>query len=142
VGGPVVPGAPFEIGASPFHVCPTGCCIHPILYFKNVAPLLVFDSFWFLAPSAAKSWRRTWKLRAWIWHWDKFYVLKLKLWLRSDSVSKTSSLRHSHCLATIAFLLDIYLRWHLQYCDGSITVMWSLNVFINDFPLPSCRVKN
>jgi len=32
----------------PFAHC---CCIHPILYFKNVAPLLVFGpSFWFLSP--------------------------------------------------------------------------------------------
>jgi len=29
-----------------------------------------------------------------------------------------------------------------MYCDGSTTVMWSLNVFINDFPLPCRRVKN
>jgi len=29
-----------------------------------------------------------------------------------------------------------------MYCDGSITIMWSLNVFINDFPLPCRRVKN
>ena len=57
--GPVVPGPPFEIGAPPLHVWPTGCCIHPILHFKNVAPLLVFGpSFWFLAPPAATSWRR------------------------------------------------------------------------------------
>ena len=34
-GGAVVPGPQFEIGAPPFHVWPTGCCIHPILYFKN-----------------------------------------------------------------------------------------------------------
>ena len=39
----------FEIGAPPFHVWPTGSCIHPILYFKNVPPpgfwpLLVFAS--------------------------------------------------------------------------------------------------
>ena len=39
-GGPVVPGPPFEIGAPPFHVRPTVCCIDPKLYFKNVAPLL------------------------------------------------------------------------------------------------------
>jgi len=38
----VVPGPPFGIDAPPFHVWPTGRCIHPILYFKNVAPLLVF----------------------------------------------------------------------------------------------------
>jgi len=50
-GGPVVPAPPFEIGAAPFHVWPPGCCIHPILYFKNVAPLLFFcPSIWFLAP--------------------------------------------------------------------------------------------
>jgi len=42
--GPVVPGPPFEIGALPFHVWPTGCCTHPILHLKNVPP------FWFLAP--------------------------------------------------------------------------------------------
>jgi len=27
-------------------------------------------------------------------------------------------------------------------CDGSITILWSLNVFINGFPLPCRRVKN
>jgi len=37
------------------------------------------------------------------------YVLKLKIWLRNDSVSKSSSLRHGHCLAKTAFILDIYL---------------------------------
>jgi len=29
-----------------------------------------------------------------------------------------------------------------MYCDGSITAMWSFNIFINDFPLPCRRVKN
>jgi len=43
-GKAVVPGPPFEIGAPPFHVWPPGCCIHPIMYLKNVPP------FWFLAP--------------------------------------------------------------------------------------------
>jgi len=28
-----------------------------------------------------------------------------------------------------------------MYCNGSITIMWSLNIFINDFPLPCRRVK-
>jgi len=37
-GGAVVPGPPFEICAPQFHVWPPGCCIHPIQYFKNVAP--------------------------------------------------------------------------------------------------------
>jgi len=60
-GGQWCPAPPFEIGAPPFHVWPTGCCIHPILYIKNVAPLLVYGlSFWFLVPPAAKSWRRAW----------------------------------------------------------------------------------
>jgi len=36
------PPPPFEIGSPQFHVWPPGCYIHPILYFKNVAPLLVF----------------------------------------------------------------------------------------------------
>ena len=38
----MVPAPPFEIGASSFHVWPPGCYIQPILYFKNVAPLLDF----------------------------------------------------------------------------------------------------
>jgi len=29
-----------------------------------------------------------------------------------------------------------------MYRDGSIAIMWSLYVSINDFPLPCCRVKN
>jgi len=34
--------------ATPFHAWPTGCWIHPILYFENVVP-----PFWFLAPHSA-----------------------------------------------------------------------------------------
>jgi len=58
--GPVVPGPPFEVGSpSHFTFGPPGCCIHPILHFKNVTPFLFFcPSIWFLAPPAAKSWRR------------------------------------------------------------------------------------
>ena len=53
----MVPGAPFEIGAPPFHVSPPGCYIlHTSLQFKNMAPLLVF------APPASKSWRRDWTM--------------------------------------------------------------------------------
>jgi len=37
------------------------------------------------------------------------YVLKLKPWLGSYSVSNSSSMRHGHCSATIAFILDIYV---------------------------------
>jgi len=28
-----------------------------------------------------------------------------------------------------------------MHCNGSITIMWSLNVFINDFTLPCLQVK-
>jgi len=28
-----------------------------------------------------------------------------------------------------------------MHCDGSITIMWSLNVFINGFTSPCLRVK-
>jgi len=38
----------------PFHVWYPGCCIHPILYLKDVTSLVV------LAPTAEKSWRRAW----------------------------------------------------------------------------------
>jgi len=49
-GGQWCPAPPFEIGSPPFHVWPTGCCIRPILYFKNLSPLLALgSSFWFLA---------------------------------------------------------------------------------------------
>ena len=51
-GGQWCPAPPFEIGALPFHIWIPGCYIHPILYFKMWHP------FWFLAPPAAKSWRR------------------------------------------------------------------------------------
>jgi len=37
----MVPGSPIWNRCPSFHVCPTGCCIHPILYFKNVPPLLL-----------------------------------------------------------------------------------------------------
>jgi len=41
-GGTWCPALPFEIGAHPFCVWPASCYIHPIVYFKNVAPLLGF----------------------------------------------------------------------------------------------------
>jgi len=50
---------PFEVGAPQFHVWPPGYCIHLKLCFKDVAPPSSFwPSIWFLAPPAAKSWRR------------------------------------------------------------------------------------
>jgi len=72
-GGAVVPGPPFEIGAPPFHVWTSGCCIHPILYFKKVpTPSGFFPSFLFLAFTAAKSWRRAWHVynQFLIWKWN------------------------------------------------------------------------
>jgi len=37
------------------------------------------------------------------------YALKLKLRLRKNAVSKFSLFRHSHYLAAVAFIADIYL---------------------------------
>jgi len=71
---------------------------------------------------------------------DILYVLKVKIWLRSDSISKSSSLHRGHCLATTAFI-QIFIC-DVMYCDGSIAIMWNLNLFINGFPLPSRRVKH
>ena len=39
--GPVVP-FPHLKYVFPFHIWPPGCCIHPTLYLKNVAPLVFF----------------------------------------------------------------------------------------------------
>jgi len=41
---------------------------------------------------------------------------------------------------TPEFILDIYLLRLSTHCAGSITIMWSVNVFINDFTL-TCRRK-
>jgi len=38
------------------------------------------------------------------------------------------------------FILGIYLLQLSMHCAGSITIMWSVNVFINDFTL-TCRRK-
>jgi len=54
-GGQWYPDPLFEIGATPFHVWPTGCCIHPTLYLKNVPPLPVFGPSFCFWPPAAKS---------------------------------------------------------------------------------------
>jgi len=50
---------------------------------------------------------------------------------------------HRHCLAITAFILvlDMYLLRLNMYCDGSTTIMWSVNIFIKDFTLPCRRVK-
>jgi len=49
---------------------------------------------------------------------------------------------HRHCLATIAFFPYIYLLRLSLHCDGLITIMWRVNVFINDFTLTCRRKKN
>jgi len=38
------------------------------------------------------------------------------------------------------FILDIYLLRLSMHCAGSITIMWNVNVFINDFIL-TCKRK-
>jgi len=42
---------------------------------------------------------------------------------------------------TPEFILDIYLLRLSMHCAGSITIMCSVNLFINDFRL-TCRRKN
>jgi len=60
-GGPCVPEPHIWNRCLPISRLVPGCYIHPMLYFENVAPLLVFGpSFWFLPPPAGKSWRRAW----------------------------------------------------------------------------------
>ena len=58
-GGPVVPDPLIWNLWPPFHVWPSGCCIHPIQYLKNLPPS---SRFWplllFFGPPAPKSWRR------------------------------------------------------------------------------------
>jgi len=41
---------------------------------------------------------------------------------------------------TPEFILDIYLLRLSIHCAGSITIMWSVDVIINDFTL-TCRQK-
>jgi len=44
-----------------------------------------------------------------------FICLEAENTAKNDSVSKSSSMRHSHCLAKIAFILDIYLWCHVLW---------------------------
>ena len=39
-------------------------------------------------------------------------------------------------------ICDVFVMIKHMYCGGSITIMWSLNVFIRDFALPCRRVTN
>ena len=65
-GEAVVPGSPFEIGAPHFTFGP------PVAAYIQYCILKMWPPFWFLAPPAAKSWRRTctnpkvdWYLKVW-----------------------------------------------------------------------------
>jgi len=51
--------------------------------------------------------------------------------------------RHAtHVFEIPEFLLDIYLLRLSMHCTGSITIMWSIDIFINDFTLTCRRKKN
>jgi len=48
--------------------------------------------------------------------------------------------RHAaRVFATPEFILDICMLRLSMHCAGSITIMWSVNVFINDFTLTCLR---
>jgi len=49
---------------------------------------------------------------------------------------------HRHCLATTTFFLNIYLLRLNLHCNGLITIMLSVTVFINDFTLTFRRKKS
>ena len=49
---------------------------------------------------------------------------------------------HRHCLATTTFYLDIYLLRLKLHCNGLITIMLSVTVFINDCILTFRRKKS
>ena len=76
----------------------------------------------------------------------RFLCLEAQTLAEKQSSSKSFFITHMghsrHCLATMAFVLDIYLWWLYMYFYGSITIMWSLDVFINDFTSPCWQVKN
>jgi len=50
-------------------------------------------------------------------------------------------LHRSYCLATTTFFLDIYLLRLKVHCNGLITIILSVTVFINDFLLTFRREK-
>ena len=56
---------------------------------------------------------------------------------KSNSISSSHLLRHIQCLETIAIISDVQLWWVSMYCFGSITNMYSHNVFSYDSPLPA-----
>jgi len=66
-----------------------------------------------------------------------FICLETQTLVKKRFSYEVLSLSHGHCLATIAFILDIYLWWH---------VLWRVNHNYmepyNDFPLPCRSSKN
>jgi len=56
---------------------------------------------------------------------------------KSNSISSSHLLRHIQCLETIAIISGVQLWWVSMYCFGSITNMYSHNVFSYNSPLPA-----
>ena len=83
------------------------------------------------------------KLYAWIWWIYTFYMSwssnfgKKAVQLQSLFITQ---LGHRHCLGNNSIILDINLGWLNICCACSFTILWSINVFINDFT-PCLRVK-
>jgi len=71
-------------------------------------------------------------------------ALKLKLWLGSHPVSKFFYAMTPQTLFSNNNIHSRYLFVMIKHvlCDGVIIIIWSLKVFVNDFPLPCQRAKN
>jgi len=83
-GGQSCPAPPFEISVPPFHVWHTGCCIHPILYFKNVGPPAGFRPSLLLNPvDGPAQW--------FCFNYDWFiFSTSRQMWINSGTVSDYS----------------------------------------------------
>ena len=57
-------------------------------------------------------------------------------------VLRVWDLRHRHCFATTTFFLDSYLLQFKLHCNGLITIILSVTVFINDFILAFPRKRS
>ena len=93
---PITPGTIPEPSPAGGQWCPTpGCCIHPILYFLNVS-----HPFWFLAPPAAKSWRRACTIRR-----NKLFLVKFRYHLYCVSIITRP--QDSHNAALVLLLVRV-----------------------------------
>jgi len=73
---------------------------------------------------------------------NKFNVIYFKIPKKHRELHKMPSRANAARVFGITeFILDIYLLRLSMRCADSITIMWSVNVFINDFTL-TCRRKN